>query len=392
MKCEWNEILLESVITDIAAGPFGSRLKVSSFVQSGFPIIDGANLKGFKVTDNITKFVTEEKARSLSRSIAKRNDIVITISGTLGQIAYVPWTSRYPEYLCSQRQFRVTFDTQKVCVPYLVYYFHTHEGQNKILSFANQTGVPALAQPLKNFRKIRVNLPDIETQERIVSVLSSLDDKIELNNKINANLEQQAQALYRFYFPYDVTSELPNGWRVGTVGEIACFHDFKRIPLSGSERGKMKEKRYPYYGAASLMDYVDDYIFDGRYLLLGEDGTVVNSVGLPVLQYVWGKFWVNNHAHVLTGELGFSVESLYMLFKQTSVQSIVTGAVQPKISQAGLRSVEVVIPPESLLSSFNIHVDPLFKLIRDNVSENICLAKIRDFLLPKLMSGEIQEA
>ena len=124
MKCEWNEILLESVITDIAAGPFGSRLKVSSFVQSGFPIIDGANLKGFKVTDNITKFVTEEKARSLSRSIAKRNDVVVTISGTLGQIAYVPWTSRYPEYLCSQRQFRVTFDAQKVCVPYLVYYFH----------------------------------------------------------------------------------------------------------------------------------------------------------------------------------------------------------------------------------------------------------------------------
>ncbi len=241
-------------------------------------------------------------------------------------------------------------------------------------------------------QNIEIDLPSIERQKEIGALLRSLDDKIELNNKINANLEQQAQALYRFYFPYDVTSELPNGWRVGTVGEIACFHDSKRIPLSGSERGKMKEKRYPYYGAASLMDYVDDYIFDGRYLLLGEDGTVVNSVGLPVLQYVWGKFWVNNHAHVLTGELGFSVESLYMLFKQTSVQSIVTGAVQPKISQAGLRSVEVVIPPESLLSSFNIHVDPLFKLIRDNVSENICLAKIRDFLLPKLMSGEIQEA
>ena len=86
----FNEIELSSVITDIAAGPFGSNLKVSCFVPCGFPIIDGANLKGFKVTDNLTKFVTEEKARTLSRSIARRGDVVVTISGTLGQIAYIP--------------------------------------------------------------------------------------------------------------------------------------------------------------------------------------------------------------------------------------------------------------------------------------------------------------
>ena len=179
---------LDSVITDIAAGPFGSNLKVSCFVNYGFPIIDGANLKGFKVTDNITKYVTEEKARSLHRSIARRNDVVVTISGTLGQIAYIPENSIFEEYLCSQRQFRVTFDTDRVYVPYLVYYFHSREGQHKILSFANQTGVPALSQPLKNFRNIEVNLPDINTQKRIASVLNSLDDKVELNTKINENL------------------------------------------------------------------------------------------------------------------------------------------------------------------------------------------------------------
>ena len=181
-------IKLDSVITDIAAGPFGSNLKVSCFVDYGFPIVDGANLKSFKVTDNITKYVTEEKARSLHRSIARRNDVVVTISGTLGQIAYIPENSMFEEYLCSQRQFRVTFDTDRVYVPYLVYYFHSREGQHKILSFANQTGVPALSQPLKNFRNIEVNLPDINTQKRIASVLNSLDDKIELNTKINENL------------------------------------------------------------------------------------------------------------------------------------------------------------------------------------------------------------
>lgn len=183
-----QKIELSSVITDIAAGPFGSNLKVSCFVEDGFPIIDGANLKGYKVTDNVTKFVTEEKANSLYRAIAHRGDIVVTISGTLGQIAYIPDDSAYEAYLVSQRQFRVTFDSNRVCIPYLIFYFHTYEGQHKILSFANQVGVPALSQPLKNFRKIEIELPDLSTQTRIASIVQAINNKIELNARINHNL------------------------------------------------------------------------------------------------------------------------------------------------------------------------------------------------------------
>ena len=183
-----ERIKLGDVITDIAAGPFGSNLKVSCFVDDGFPIVDGANLKGYKLTDNITKYVTEEKARSLHRSIAKRNDVVVTISGTVGQISYIPLDSKYEEYLCSQRQFRATFDTEKVYVPYLVFYFHTYEGQHKILSFANQVGVPALAQPLKNFRLIDIDLPDVDTQKRIADIVETINSKIETNDAINENL------------------------------------------------------------------------------------------------------------------------------------------------------------------------------------------------------------
>lgn len=185
---ETRQIELSEVITDIAAGPFGSNLKVDCFVDNGFPIIDGANLKGFKVTDNITKFVTNEKARSLYRSIAKRRDVVVTISGNIGQISYIPDDSKYTEYLCSQRQFRVTFNPEEVYVPYLVFYFHTFDGQYKILSFANQTGVPALSQPLKNFRKIEINLPPYKEQESIAHYIETINNKIEINEKINDNL------------------------------------------------------------------------------------------------------------------------------------------------------------------------------------------------------------
>lgn len=205
---------------------------------------------------------------------------------------------------------------------------------------------------------------------------------------LNHNLEQQAQLLYKQSFPYSLTDVLPAGWRIGTVGEIIELHDSKRIPLSGAERAKMSKKLYPYYGAASLMDYVDNYIFDGKYLLLGEDGTVIGDDGCAVLQYVWGQFWVNNHAHILTGKLGYNVESLYMLFKQIPIKSIITGAVQPKISQANLRSIRIVIPPETLLNKYNYQVEPLFSLIRTNEDAIKSLSKLRDTLLPKLMSGE----
>ena len=230
---------------------------------------------------------------------------------------------------------------------------------------------------------------DIEVQRKIGALLRSIDQKIAINSKINDNLLQQAATLFGKYFPYAVTDDLPAGWRVGTVGEIVEIHDSRRIPLSGAQRAKMEKRIYPYYGAASLMDYVDEYIFDGKYLLLGEDGTVVDDAGYPILQYVWGQFWVNNHAHILTGKLGFNVESLLLLFKRTPVKPIVTGAVQPKISQANLRSIPVVVPPQSALDAFNELIRPLFAQIRQNQDQNKALAAMRDALLPRLMSGEI---
>ena len=238
-------------------------------------------------------------------------------------------------------------------------------------------------------QNLEIQVPPIKEQRIIGKFLRNLDDKIQFNNKINKNLEQQAQALFNQVFPYTLEDKLPHNWVIGTVNDVIELHDSKRIPLSGFQRSKMKKRIYPYYGAASLMDYVDEYIFDGTYLLLGEDGTVVDNQGYPILQYIWGQFWVNNHAHILTGKRGFNVESLYLLFKCTPVKSIITGAVQPKISQANLKSLKIVIPPENAISEFNFTIKPIFSLIRSNQDENKSLSELKDNLLSKLMSGEI---
>ena len=215
----------------------------------------------------------------------------------------------------------------------------------------------------------------------------------------NNNLLEICNAIYVSWFrnfdPFKnqefISSEIgniPKGWHLGQLGDIIEIYDSKRIPLSNQERESL-EKIYPYYGASSLMDYVDDYIFVGIYLLIGEDGTVIDSNNHPVLQYVWDKFWVNNHAHVIQGKNGFSTETIYILLSKNNIQESVTGAVQAKINQTNLKKILVLIPTDDVLSNFNKIIKPFFDYYRENSEEIKKLTKLRDTLLPKLMSGEI---
>lgn len=274
-----------------------------------------------------------------------------------------------------------------------VYYLATSPEfrQVAIKSMVGSSGRQRVQQPV--LENLELVVPELPEQKRIGGFLAAIDDKIALNAKINDNLLRQAQALYknRFIDLKPFNGKMPPDWQLGTVSEIIELHDSKRIPLSSRERANLT-KIYPYYGATSVMDYVDRYLFDGIYLLLGEDGTVVDDKGFPILQYVEGKFWVNNHAHIITGKNGFTVETLYLLFSLTNVRSIVTGAVQPKISQANLNNVSVVIPSKVELSTFNSIVQPIFSQIRNLRAESDRLTSTRDILLPRLMSGEIDAA
>lgn len=240
---------------------------------------------------------------------------------------------------------------------------------------------------------------DIPTQKWIADILSTYDDLIENNNRRIALLEKVAQELYkewfvRFRFPGHETAKfengLPMGWDVAKLSSILILEDTKRVPLSEQQRSGM-QPIYPYYGACSIAGYVDKYIFDGVYLLLSEDGAnVVDKNGYPTLQYVWGKFWVNNHAHIISKNGVYSVEFLHLLLKNTNMQSIVTGAAQPKISQKRLLNKKVVVPDSILIQLFSKRIDPIYKMIRYITESNRNIEKQRDLLLPRLMSGKLE--
>ena len=391
MKCKLSEI---------AAVKGGKRLpKGVNLISTpnAHPYIRVRDLNGQRTLElnDEYEFVDEETQKKIARYIVKKGDIVLSIVGTIGLVSIVGE---------SLDNANLTENCVKIIVSeamdskFLYYYLKSSVGQTEIMQ--RTVGAVQAKLPIKNIQDIDVWFPPKETQTQIASVLSYIDDKIEHNNKINANLQQQAQAIFKSWFvdfePFQdgefVESELgpiPKGWRVGSVADIVNIHDSKRIPLSGGQRQRMEKKIYPYYGAASLMDYVENYIFDGIYLLLGEDGTVMDDKGYPILQYVWGKFWVNNHAHVLTGKCGYSVESLYLLFLNTPVKSIVTGAVQAKISQSNLKAIQIIVPPQEVLDRFNELIQPYFSMIRQKGEENKRLENLRDTLLTKLMNGEI---
>ena len=275
----------------------------------------------------------------------------------------------------------IDVDTNALNADFLYYLLTQNTLVDALQAIAEQSTSAYPAIKPSDIKNLEIGIPDLATQKKISDILSSLDRKIAKNAEINKNLEQQAKALYKDWFfdfsPFSTEGNLPNGWRLGIVGDIIQLHDSKRVPLSGSERGKMK-KIYPYYGATSLMDYVDNYLFDGIYLLLGEDGTVVDSLGFPILQYIYGQFWVNNHAHIITGKEGFSVEELYLFFSLTNIKSIVTGAVQQKVSQQNLKKVPAIIPNKEALNAFDDLIQPIFAQIRNLKDENIHLADLRD--------------
>lgn len=135
-----------------------------------------------------------------------------------------------------------------------------------------------------------------------------------------------------------------NNWKKCKLGDIAEILNNKRIPLNTMQRQKMKGK-YPYYGASGIIDYVNDYLFDGEYVLISEDGENLKSRKTPIVFKASGKFWVNNHAHIIKGKMNFQNDLIIYIFKNIDLNPYLTGAVQPKLNKENLLDIDFYLPP-----------------------------------------------
>jgi type I restriction enzyme S subunit len=261
--------------------------------------------------------------------------------------------------------------------------------------------------------EVELPIPSIEKQREIVREYNTIVNRIQLNEKLIQKLEETAQAIYKEWFvefefpdenglPYksnggkmvwneELEKEIPEGWELKTLDNFCECLDNLRKPLSGLERDR-KKGRFPYFGAMSIIDYIDSYIYDGIFLLISEDGAnVVDEFGRPATQYVWGKFWLNNHAHIIKGRDPYSTEFIKLGLSFVNASHLVTGAAQPKINQNNLMSIELLQPCKSVLLEFDKLIKPIFKLIIINTDERKLLIQLSAFILAKMTKVELDK-
>ena len=336
--------------------------------------------------------------RFVNEYLYDKPSILLPRKGSLDNIQYcdVPfWTVDTLYY---------TVVNEELANPYFLYRYL------KLLDLSrldSGTGVPSMT--FDSYYGIKVMLPKIEEQKRIASVLQKLDAKIKLNCQINDNLEAMAKQLYDYWFiqfdfpneegkPYKSSGgvmvwneklkrEIPQGWNDCKLKDFINLFDSKRVPLSSKDRGK-RQGIYPYYGATGIMDYVNDYIFDGDYILLAEDGSTSDAKGFPIVQYIWGKNWVNNHAHIILPKNERYSMFTYQMLRSIPAKQIETGSIQKKISQENLCGYKMVLPNSNLLDKYENIVSPLWERRKRCIEEINTLTKQRDELLPLLMNGQ----
>ena len=382
------------LIDEIAMGPFGSNIKVSCFVDSGVPVLNGSNLEGFSLSEKTFRYVTREKADSLNKANAHRGDIVITHRGTLGQIVFIPQDSKYDRYVISQSQFRVRCN-DKVLPEYLVYYFHTPIGQHKLLSNASQVGVPALARPSSTFQQIEVVLPELSIQKRVVEIISTIQKKIVNNQELNDNLQQQLFSLYEnmataspclkeytlsnlcdfqegYVNPPQTHPEYFDGevkWlRAVDINESFIIETSRTLTKAGFESAKKSA-----------------LLFEPNTIAISKSGTI-GRLGI-IADYMCGNRAVINIAPHDTNMLAFIY--CFLKSKQREFPDMAVGSVQKNLYVSLLEPLSVSIPDNESLTAFNAVGASILGMIHNNCVENTDLANLRDTILPKLMSGEI---
>ena len=421
---EWKEYKISEVIDEISMGPFGSNIKVDNFIDSGVPVLNGSNLQGFKLNENSFNYVSQEKADSLGKANAHRGDVVITHRGTLGQIVYIPDDSKFEQYVISQSQFRLKLKKDFIRPDFFAYFFHTRLGQHRILMNASQVGVPALARPTSTFKDVCIPVPPMEKQNKVMDILHSLDDKIEVNRRINDNLEQQAQALFKSWFvdfePFKngefVESELgmiPKGLDVQYISEIPHILETGRRPKGGVGNltsgipsvGAEHVKGMGNYDYSKTKFISQDYAntlktgkVKGYELLIykdgGKPGYFIPNYSIFGEGYPFEECYLNEHVFKLDfDDKGYNA-FCYFYFRTDYVMNYLNAqggkAAIPGINKQDIENILIFSPNNEYVKRFGCYVLPLIKQILFNCNESRRLAEIRDTLLPKLMSGELK--
>ncbi|ELP3328856.1 TPA: restriction endonuclease subunit S [Vibrio parahaemolyticus] len=436
MSCNWPTVTVEDIASEspnaLATGPFGSAISSKFFTDNGVPVIRGSNLStdtGVRLKDEGIVFVSEEKAKEFSRSVARVGDLVFTCWGTINQVGYIDGTSNWDEYIISNKQMKLTVDTTKVDPRFLYYVFSSPLKQREILSNGIGAAVPGFN--LGQLRKHTFQLPPLIIQSAISDILELLDKKANKNAQINQTLEEMAQAIFKSWFvDFDpvkakMNGEQPEGMDAATASlfpeklvesemglipagwDIATIKDFGSV-VCGKTPSK---KNADFYGGDVPFIKIPDT--HGKVFITETTDTLTqagdesqpkkripeNSVCVSCIATVGQVFITTKPSHTnqqINSVVPHDANSLYyLLFKFKGLNKhfhdlASGGSATLNMNTRTFSNVELVRPTPDVMEAFHQTIGGLMQKILVNQLENATLAELRDTLLPKLLSGEIE--
>ncbi len=375
------------------------RGKQPKYATEGIPVINQKAIQWDTFDKSVLKYHDENKKVD-KRHFIKKNDVLInsTGTGTVGRVYHINYE---PDLMFADSHITIVRTNEELLISRFLYYqMRTTQFQAMILNefLAGSTGQVEFNKSM--IEKLPINVPSISYQYKVVNILSKLDKKIETNKKIIANLEELSQTLFKRWFvdfefpdengnPYKSSGgemvdselgEIPRSWKVDELGNYIKIKSGKR-PKNKVDK-KDIENVVPIIGASKIMGYTNDYLYNEKIIIIGRVGTH------GVIQRFSTRTWPSDNTFVITSDF----ESIiYQVLKSIDYISLNRGSTQPLLSQKDIKNTKVVMPTNAtLLSKYQKENNHILKMMDQKNIENQKLAQLRDTLLPKLMSGEIE--
>lgn len=396
---EWKEVRLGEV-ADVQTGPFGSQLHKENYVNKGTPIVTVEHLGNKWFTSQNLPMVSDEDKLRLAKYCSQEGDVIFSRVGSVDRCSYV--SKEYSGWLFSGRCLRVR--PRSGINPEYLYYFLTNEGTKQyIRNIAVGATMPSINTKLLN--EVPITIPSLDDQRRIAFILSSLDRKIELNNKINADLEEMAQAIFKNWFvdfePFKdgkfVDSELgmiPEGWKVGSpykYVKVVYGAPYKSAKFNDNGEG------LPLIRIRDLKDcnpqfYTPEILPQTEYVNMGD---IVAGMDAEFVPHIWkGNTGLLNQRVCKLMPQQTSISNLFVLYLMKPelefVQSYKTGTTVSHLGKADIDKFVVVLPPLKVVEECSKILDSILQRIKNISAESRTLSTLRDTLLPRLMSGELE--
>ena len=394
--------LLENAEIEVIDGDRGKNYPHQSELQdNGFCLfLSAKNVTKTGFVFDETQYISKEKDELLNNGKLGRGDIVITTRGTIGNVALYSAKVSYDNIRINSGMLIIRCG-KNISNQYLYQALRSDWFQRQIMAVQSGSAQPQL--PKSHFLKMSIPLPILSIQQKIANVLQALDDKIELNSAINNNLEQQAQTIFKAWFVnFEVfNGTMPSDWYIGTIDDLAKEIVCGKTPST---------KNADYYGSDVPFITIPDMhaktyaVTTERYLsLLGANSQVkktlpknsvcvscIGTAGLVTL--VAKESQTNQQINSIIPKDGFSPYYIYLLM-QTLSDTInklgQSGSTIVNLNKSQFGKIQVIIPALSVMIKFDEIVSPMFEKMLQNQKENLKLTSLRDTLLPRLMSGEL---